>query len=202
MNENKNENQEEKEVKKVKTPIDSSMILLLILCAFWVLSMNLQLFVSTGGNETSLDVTNGVICEVEVDDVFTCVKYTPVFEADGTKKYEVRFRTSDSYYFTALVDGSEVDEKGNIEENAKYKGVITYAYIDKAFEERTKEMSEEEKSDCIVNLLNSKSEYAKYGDVIDIDFMYGDYIEDVLEVPVRDKLEGLMSETSEEMEKE
>lgn len=112
---------------------------------------------------------------VETDTTFRCVSYTPIFDKEGGKQYEVRFKDMNSnLYFTSVVSASEIDEKGNIVEDAKYEGTISYLYAESAFVETTKDMEQKDKDKRIVSLLNGKSEYASFGKISGIDFMYGD----------------------------
>lgn len=112
---------------------------------------------------------------VETDTTFRCVSYTPIFDKEGGKQYEVRFKDMNSnLYFTSVVSASEIDEKGNIVEDAKYEGTISYLYAESAFIETTKDMEQKDKDKRIVSLLNGKSEYASFGKISGIDFMYGE----------------------------
>ena len=112
---------------------------------------------------------------VDKDTTFRCTAYTPIFDKEGVKQYEVRFKDLNSdLYFTAVVDASEIDEKGNIEKDAKYQGTVSYLYVENVFENVVKDMDETQKDNRIISLLNGKSEYSSFGTISTIDFMYGE----------------------------
>lgn len=116
---------------------------------------------------------------VQRDTVFRCTTYSPVFTKDGVKQYDVRFKDMNSdLYFSAVIPAAEVDTLKNIEKDAKYEGSISYLYADKAFTEVTKDLEEDKVEGRILALLEGKSEYAKFGSVSDISFMYSSYLED------------------------
>ena len=109
-----------------------------------------------------VNLENATVQTIEQDTTFTCVKYEPFFDKEGNKSYDVRFRSNNSDLFLEVrVDASEVDELGRIIEDAKYDGTITYAYIDKAFEEVTKDLEGEEVDKRIVSLLSQKCFFSK-----------------------------------------
>lgn len=115
---------------------------------------------------------------VQRDTVFRCTTYTPIFTKEGVKQYEVRFKDMNSdLYFTAVVPAFEVDTLKNIEKDARYEGVISYLYVDKAFEEVTKDLEEEKVDSRILALLQGKSEYSAFGIISDISFMYSANVE-------------------------
>ena len=144
------------------------------------------------GGAFTVDTTNTVLTDtfveslketpystVQRDTVFRCTTYSPVFTKDGVKQYEVRFKDMNSdLYFSVVVPGQEVDVLNNIEEDAKYEGSISYLYAEKAFTEVTKDLEEDKVEGRILALLEGKSEYAKFGSVSDISFMYSSYLED------------------------
>lgn len=112
---------------------------------------------------------------VDKDTTFRCTAYTPIFDKEGVKQYEVRFKDMNSdLYFTAVVNASEIDEKGNIEKDAKYQGTVSYLYVENVFENVVKDMDETQKDNRIISLLNGKSEYSSFGTISTIDFMYGE----------------------------
>ena len=89
-----------------------------------------------------------------------------------------------------VVPGQEVDTLKNIEKDAKYEGSISYLYAEKAFTEVTKDLEEDKVDGRILALLEGKSEYAKFGTVSDISFMYSNYIEDINVEKATEYLDG------------
>ena len=114
---------------------------------------------------------------VQKETTFRCNTFTPIFTKDGEKQYEVRFKDMKSdLYFSVIVPAAEVDELNNIEKDARYEGVVSYLYVDKAFAEATKDLEEDKKETRIIALLEGESEYAAFGTVSDINFMYSTYM--------------------------
>ena len=159
--------------------------------ACFVLSFFMNWFFLGGSFDTS--VSNTIVNEafvqnlketsygtVQKETVFRCTTFSPIFTEDGTKQYDVRFKDINSdLYFSVVLPAQEVDTLKNIEKDARYEGTISYLYADKAFTEPTKELEEGKVEDRILALLEGKSEYAKFGTVSDISFMYSNYLEDL-----------------------
>ena len=159
--------------------------------ACFVLSFFMNWFFLGGSFDTS--VSNTIVNEafvqnlketsygtVQKETVFRCTTFSPIFTEDGTKQYDVRFKDINSdLYFSVVLPAQEVDTLKNIEKDARYEGTISYLYADKAFTEPTKELEEGKVEDRILALLEGKSEYAKFGTVSDISFMYSNYLEDI-----------------------
>lgn len=159
--------------------------------ACFVLSFFMNWFFLGGSFDTN--VSNTIVNEafvqnlketsygtVQKETVFRCTTFSPIFTEDGTKQYDVRFKDINSdLYFSVVLPAQEVDTLKNIEKDARYKGTISYLYADKAFTEPTKELEEGKVEERILALLEGKSEYAKFGTVSDISFMYSNYLEDI-----------------------
>lgn len=170
--------------------------------ACFVLSFFMNWFFLGGSFDTS--VSNTIVNEafvqnlketsygtVQKETVFRCTTFSPIFTEDGTKQYDVRFKDINSdFYFSVVLPAQEVDTLKNIEKDARYEGTISYLYADKAFTEPTKELEEGKVEDRILALLEGKSEYAKFGTVSDISFMYSNYIEDINVEKATEYLDG------------
>ena len=170
--------------------------------ACFVLSFFMNWFFLGGSFDTS--VSNTIVNEafiqnlketsygtVQKETVFRCTTFSPIFTEDGTKQYDVRFKDINSdLYFSVVLPAQEVDTLKNIEKDARYEGTISYLYADKAFTEPTKELEEGKVEDRILALLEGKSEYAKFGTVSDISFMYSNYIEDINVEKATEYLDG------------
>lgn len=170
--------------------------------ACFVLSFFMNWFFLGGSFDTS--VTNTIVNEafvqnlketsygtVQKETVFRCTTFSPIFTEDGTKQYDVRFKDINSdLYFSVVLPAQEVDTLKNIEKDARYEGTISYLYADKAFTEPTKELEEGKVEDRILALLEGKSEYAKFGTVSDISFMYSNYLEDINVEKATEYLDG------------
>lgn len=170
--------------------------------ACFVLSFFMNWFFLGGSFDTS--VSNTIVNEAFVQNlketsygtlqketVFRCTTFSPIFTEDGTKQYDVRFKDINSdLYFSVVLPAQEVDTLKNIEKDARYEGTISYLYADKAFTEPTKELEEGKVEDRILALLEGKSEYAKFGTVSDISFMYSNYIEDINVEKATEYLDG------------
>lgn len=170
--------------------------------ACFVLSFFMNWFFLGGSFDTS--VSNTIVDEafvqnlketsygtVQKETVFRCTTFSPIFTEDGTKQYDVRFKDINSdFYFSVVLPAQEVDTLKNIEKDARYEGTISYLYADKAFTEPTKELEEGKVEDRILALLEGKSEYAKFGTVSDISFMYSNYIEDINVEKATEYLDG------------
>ena len=63
-------------------------------------------------------------------------------------------------------------------------------FVDKAYTEITKDLEGEELNNRMIALLNGESEYAKFGTVSDISFMYTNYIEDINVEKATEYLDG------------
>lgn len=170
--------------------------------ACFVLSFFMNWFFLGGSFDTS--VSNTIVNEAFVQNlketsygtlqketVFRCTTFSPIFTEDGTKQYDVRFKDINSdLYFSVVLPAQEVDTLKNIEKDARYEGTISYLYADKAFTEPTKELEEGKVEDRILALLEGKSEYAKFGTVSDISFMYSNYLEDINVEKATEYLDG------------
>ena len=170
--------------------------------ACFVLSFFMNWFFLGGSFDTS--VSNTIVNEAFVQNlketsygtlqketVFRCTTFSPIFTEDGTKQYDVRFKDINSdLYFSVVLPAQEVDTLKNIEKDARYEGTISYLYADKAFTEPTKELEEGKVEERILALLEGKSEYAKFGTVSDISFMYSNYIEDINVEKATEYLDG------------
>ena len=170
--------------------------------ACFVLSFFMNWFFLGGSFDTS--VSNTIVNEAFVQNlketsygtlqketVFRCTTFSPIFTEDGTKQYDVRFKDINSdFYFSVVLPAQEVDTLKNIEKDARYEGTISYLYADKAFTEPTKELEEGKVEARILALLEGKSEYAKFGTVSDISFMYSNYIEDINVEKATEYLDG------------
>ena len=170
--------------------------------ACFVLSFFMNWFFLGGSFDTS--VSNTIVNEafvqnlketsygtVQKETVFRCTTFSPIFTEDGTKQYDVRFKDINSdFYFSVVLPAQEVDTLKNIEKDARYEGTISYLYADKAFTEPTKELEEGKVEDRILALLEGKSEYAKFGTVSDISFMYSNYLEDINVEKATEYLDG------------
>ena len=170
--------------------------------ACFVLSFFMNWFFLGGSFDTS--VSNTIVNEafvqnlketsygtVQKETVFRCTTFSPIFTEDGTKQYDVRFKDINSdLYFSVVLPAQEVDTLKNIEKDARYEGTISYLYADKAFTEPTKELEEGKVEDRILALLEGKSEYAKFGTVSDISFMYSNYLEDINVEKATEYLDG------------
>ena len=170
--------------------------------ACFVLSFFMNWFFLGGSFDTS--VSNTIVNEafvqnlketsygtVQKETVFRCTTFSPIFTEDGTKQYDVRFKDINSdLYFSVVLPAQEVDTLKNIEKDARYEGTISYLYADKAFTEPTKELEEGKVEERILALLEGKSEYAKFGTVSDISFMYSNYLEDINVEKATEYLDG------------
>lgn len=116
------------------------------------------------------------IGRIEEDCILRCLGYTPIFEENGTKNYEVRFRVDIlNIMVKCIVPAKEIDELHNIEEDAKYKGTVEFAYFKNYVDNFIKELEGKEKEDFIKKFLQSNSEYRE---VANISFMYSEYLSD------------------------
>ena len=170
--------------------------------ACFVLSFFMNWFFLGGSFDTSVSntIVNDAFVQnlketsygtVQKETVFRCTTFSPIFTEDGTKQYDVRFKDINSdFYFSVVLPAQEVDTLKNIEKDARYEGTISYLYADKAFTEATKELEEGKVEDRILALLEGKSEYAKFGTVSDISFMYSNYLEDINVEKATEYLEG------------
>lgn len=184
---------------KNSTNMENNVVNIFIMALFWLFTwmfiLNLSYPTKIASEKVSFNLADSTIQTVEKDTVFRCSTFTPIYDKNGDKKYEVRFSDINSnLIFTSIVDDSEVDEKHNIEKDARYKGTITYLYIDKAFDNVLSTVEEENKENRILAILGSKSDLVKYSEISKIDFMYSDGIQGIDEKSARDKLEGFILE--------
>ena len=194
-NNNNNRDDKNKDLEKGLMASNSFLWWLLVFMLIYSLLGAFSTPVNSAEKELVVNLENATVQTIEQDTTFTCVKYEPFFDKEGNKSYDVRFRSNNSDLFLEVrVDASEVDELGRIIEDAKYDGTITYAYIDKAFEEVTKDLEDEEVDKRIVSLLSSKTPYAEYGEIAEIDFLYSDNVEDYSLEAATDNLLELIDE--------
>lgn len=173
----------------------NAFIMMFFLLSVWMVILDITYPTKVGSEKVSLNLADSTIQTVEKDTVFRCSTFTPIYDKNGDKKYEVRFKDIHSnFMFTAIVDDSEIDEKHNIEKDAKYEGTITYLYIDKAFDNILSTVEEENRESRILDIISSQSELAKYSEISKVDFMYSDGIQGIDEKSAREKLEGIILE--------
>ena len=185
-----NEKKELKEDKNKKNDQNPFSALWGWFIACFVLSFFMNWFFLGGSFDTSVSntIVNDAFVQnlketsygtVQKETVFRCTTFSPIFTEDGTKQYDVRFKDINSdLYFSVILPAQEVDTLNNIEKDARYEGTISYLYADKAFTEVTKDLEEDKIDARILALLESKSEYSKFGTVSDISFMYSSYLEE------------------------
>lgn len=186
---------DKKNSNNIENNVVNTFIMMLFWLFVWMVILNITYPKTAGVENISMNLSNSEIKTVEKDTVFRCSTFTPIYDKNGDKKYEVRFSDINSNLtFTSIVDDSEVDEKHNIEKDARYKGTITYFYLDKAFDSVLSTVEEENKKNRILAILGSKSDLVKYSEISKIDFMYSDGIQGIDEKSARDKLEGIILE--------
>ena len=198
MIENENKNEHENNPKKENNPLNN-ILYWFIGCFILSFFLNLMMLSGNTATHTQTVLTDAFIAgladstygSVQDETTFRCVNYTPVFTEDGVKQYEVRFRDMNSdLFFNIVVPAKEIDELGNIEKDAKYEGVISYMFVDKAYTEITKDLEGEELNNRMIALLNGESEYAKFGIISDISFMYSEYLDEYSTEKATEYLEG------------
>lgn len=203
MDNNKNnDNKENKDLEKGLKASNTFFWWLLVLMLISSFFSALSTPVNSAEKELVVNLESATVQTVKQDTTFTCVKYEPFFDKDGNKSYDVRFRSNNSdLFFEVRVDASEVDELGRVIEDAKYEGTITYAYIDKAFEDAIKDLEGEEIDKRIIGLVSSKTPYAKYSEIAEIDFLYIDEVEEYSLETATDNLLELIAEKTNQVSK-
>lgn len=149
-----------------------------LLIWFFISPMIYGSFLHTSeANEINPDIE-----EIEVDTVLRCVSYTPIFDKDGSKSYEVTFRSYDyNSIFTCIIKAEEVEIKHNIEKDAKYEGKIKIAYLKEIFESYLKvnnktDLTDEEKNAELIVFLKSYNNRS-FSIAYDAEFMYSKDLE-------------------------
>ena len=168
------------------SPSDRFSSMMILYLVFFILFNFLIAPFVPNSNDTNLfsnafasELKNSNYNVIESQTTFRCINYTPIFTKEGVKQYEVRFKTIGSdFSFSVVVPAAEIDEFKNIEKDAKYEGTISYMYVDKAFSNITKDLNDEQRNNRIISLLNSSSDYSKFGTISKISFMYSNYLEE------------------------
>jgi hypothetical protein len=142
-------------------------------------------------NEFIATLAESPYASVSEKTTLRCVNYNPIFTEDGTKQYDVRFKDMNSDLFlNVVIPASEIDELGNVEKDAKYEATINYMYVENAFQNIVKDMEDSEKEKRILGLLDGESEYAKFGLISDISFMYSKYMDEYSTEKATEYLDG------------
>lgn len=113
------------------------------------------------------------VVEASGDTELSVVSTKDVFETDGDKLIRVEFRTNSGDIITCEIPEAKA---GEIDKKASYKGVVTYWYADKVYEEFYD--TNREYYENIEEAVCDQSSIAR--EVKDVDFMYTNYIVDGL----------------------
>lgn len=145
------------------------LFFLIILCVYWLS------FIPITGAESEPYKFDTVEIGVKTQDcVLRCIGYNPLFESNGSKNYEVRFRVeSKGVVVKCVIPAKEIDELHNIEVDAKYKGKIELAYLKNNLDSLTSTLNENEKEEYISKFLDSNKQC---WEISKIDFMYSEYL--------------------------
>lgn len=153
-----------------------------------ILCFTISLYSGISSQNNPVDIKNATLIEklespnisvVERDTEFRCISYTPVYDKDGTKQYEVKFKdTNSTLYITSIIPASEVDDFNRISEDARYKATVSYLYIENLFEDILKDLPEKDKKERLIVLLSGQSEYSNYGTICNIDFLFGSGVQE------------------------
>lgn len=129
-NNNKQENNQDKEQQEnTLTHSAATLIIFLIIFVFFsVVNFGLGSFMKNV-EETDVTIDSVTLSDYTVEEELRCVSITALYDVNGTKNYNVRFRVPKyDIYIEGIVPASMIDDNCVIDKDSLYKANVTYTY--------------------------------------------------------------------------
>lgn len=189
-NNNKQENNQDKEQQEnTLTHSAATLIIFLIIFVFFsVVNFGLGSFMKNV-EETDVIINSVTLSYYTVEEELRCVSITALYDVNGTKNYNVRFRVPKyDIYIEGIVPASMIDDNCVIDKDSLYKANVTYTYPKEIIEQvKLRSVDKYENDyDYLKNIENVESVIQ----ISNIECMFSEY----LDISSSDEIKKLFEE--------
>lgn len=175
--ENKNENKDVESMGKISNSIASLVVFLFIFLFLFILDSGYGYFLESK-KENDLTLDNITLSSYTIEEELRCVGITAVYEVDGTKNYNVRFRVPKyDIYVDGVVPASMVEESKIVDKDSLYKAKVTYTYPNEVVEELKSKNLDSKNYENDYDYLKNVENIEVAIQISDIDCIFSEYLE-------------------------